>query len=183
MLKHLKVPVQILAVIWIVFIIDIILPFLNLTHWGIHPRSLSGLPGIAFSPFLHGGIGHIISNSIPLFFLSFAMSFFYKKIWVKSTVLIILFGGLGVWLFALNGHSNHIGASGLVFGYVTFLIAAGLFMKNIKAILVAVVIFFLYGGVLWGVLPTRPGVSWEGHLFGAIAGIAVAWMFRKSEQE
>lgn len=181
MKKNLIIAVWTVGIIWAVFLLNQIIPY-EFNNLGIMPRKINGLIGVAVSPFLHGGLGHIISNSIPLFILTFALVALYNKIWVQVTVMSIIIGGLAVWLLAppYSGNNEvHVGASGVIFSYIAFLIFSGVFRRTIKTILVGLVILFLYGGsLIWGVLPTQPGVSWEAHLFGAIAGVLLAWIYK-----
>ncbi|MDH4128237.1 MAG: rhomboid family intramembrane serine protease [Spirochaetota bacterium] len=166
-----------LAIFWIVLIIDSIMT-LSLTKYGIVPRTGMGLWGIIFSPFLHGGFGHLISNSLPFFFLASTAMIFYRKSTPKAMIFIILVGGFLVWLFARS--ASHVGASGLIFGLITFLMLSGIFRRDAKSILISIIILFSYGGsLIIGVIPTQKGVSWEGHLFGGIAGILAAYIFRR----
>ena len=157
-------------------ILNSIIP-IEFNKFGILPRNVNGIKGILFSPFLHGGVGHLVSNSIPLLILLTTLFYFYNKVAVRVLILSILIGGALVWIFGRSA-SHHIGASGVVFSLIGFLVASGIFRKNIKALLLSIFVFFMYGGVIWGVLPTQPGVSWEGHLFGFIAGIALAYLFK-----
>ena len=157
------IALSIVAIMWAVYIIDIILP-MNLSVYGIYPRKADGLAGILFAPFLHGGWSHLLSNSIPMLVLTTVLFWFYRNLATKVLVLSALMGGTLVWIFARS--SYHIGASGVIFALVSFLIASGIFRKKVKALLLAIVIIFLYGGVVWGILPTQAGVSWESHLFG-----------------
>ena len=166
----------VVGLLWFIELIDYILPA-NLDVLGIIPRETRGLKGIVLSPFLHGGWKHLISNSVPLLVLLTTVLTFYKKVWLQVTIFSALIGGVAVWAFARTG-TVHIGASGVIFSLITFLLASGVFRKNIKAILIALVILFLYGGALWGVIPGQEGISWEGHLFGAIAGIILAWVYK-----
>jgi len=170
------------GIIWAVYLLDIIMPF-DINAYGIHPREIGGLVGVFTSPFLHANLPHIISNSIPLFLLTAALAVFYKRIWLPVIILSALLGGISVWLIARGG-TNHIGASGVIFSLMAFLILSGVFRRTFKALIVGVVVFFLYGGsMVFGVLPLTPGVSWEGHLFGAIAGGILAWIYRRSDTE
>ncbi len=182
MQKALKTAIWFVGIIWAIYLLDSFLPG-DWRTYGIRPRTVAGLTGIATMPFLHGGLAHIISNSIPLFILTAVLVYFYRRIWVHVCVLSVVLGGLAVWVLARSG-TNHIGASGLIFSLMAFLMLSGLFRRTFTALIVALVVFFLYGGsLIFGVLPTQPGVSWEGHLFGAIAGGFLAWVYRNERQE
>lgn len=149
-----------------------------LVQFGILPRSLRGLIGILFSPFLHGDAKHLGANAAPLFVL-LTILFWNLGYRPASSLALIWFGsGLGTWLIG-RGETWHIGASGLIYGLAAYLIAAGFLMKSWRSAIIAVVIFFLYGGIFWGVLPQDAHVSWEGHLSGAFAGI---WAARKAHR-
>ncbi len=166
-MKNLKIPIILVALMWLVFILDNM--GFNLNQYGIYPRTLRGLIGIVCSPFLHADWGHIVSNTIPMFILSATLFVFYPKLAGKVLIFSALLGGILVWIFARS--AMHVGASGLIFSLVGFLLASGIFRKKFKALLIAIIIFFIYGGIIWGVLPTNPRVSFEGHLFGLIAGV------------
>lgn len=144
----------------------------GLDLYGIHPRHLSGLIGILFAPFLHGGFGHVAANTLPfLIFGALVMTYGLQAFW-KVTLIVTVVAGAGTWLFGSN--SYHIGASSLIFGYFGCLLAAGIFEHSLKSILLAVVVGVGYGGIIWGVLPGQPGISWEGHLFGFLGGVLAA---------
>ena len=159
------------AVMWLVEIIDLI-PGTNLDQWGIQPRELAGLVGIVTMPFLHDGFGHLISNTIPFLVLGAIVAASGLARFFTVAAIITVVSGVGTWLFGPD-HTVHIGASALVFGFLTYLLARGFFERKLLYLGVALVVLFLYGGVLWGVLP-RPGISWQGHLFGAIGGVIAA---------
>jgi membrane associated rhomboid family serine protease len=164
-----------LAAIWGVFVLD---QFLPLEAFGLVPRHFQGLAGIVAMPFLHGSLGHLIGNTIPLAvtLLLLAGSRANSKIIV---VLIALLSGAGLWLFGRT--ALHIGASGLVFGLIAFHIFAGYFERRMRSISIALVVGFLYAGtLLQGVLPLQKGVSWDGHLMGAFAGALVALLMSKT---
>ncbi|MFT4898433.1 MAG: membrane associated rhomboid family serine protease [Flavobacteriales bacterium] len=175
-LKNIKGIGILIAILYGILIIDLIVPF-KINAFGIIPRTQSGLIGIFTSPFLHGGFYHLISNSIPLFVLLLTLSVFYEKRWIPVVAIIVLVGGGLTWLFA--GYGNHIGASGVIYGLAGFLISNGIIEKNIKSILIAIVVTILYGGLIFGVLPTNRLISWEGHLFGAFGGVLAAFSLRK----
>lgn len=167
--KDFKPLFYLLAIMWAIFAISIITPINSL---GIHPRSLSGLIGIALSPFLHANLGHLLGNTLAL--LSFG-SFFTILNLDKTGILLvqlILISGALTWLIA--GSGIHLGASGLVFGLFGYLLLAGIIKKDPKHIIVSVLILLFYGGTVFGVFPANTGVSWEAHLAGFVTGGLVA---------
>ncbi len=178
-LVRLKFPIGFTLLMWAVFLFDYFMP-ISLLGFGIMPRDTDGLDGIVFAPLLHSSFSHIISNSAPLIVSMVMIWIFYKKVALKSFVLIYLITGLAVWLFAFNSRSIHVGASGVVYGLVSFIFWSGAFRRNVKSIVLALIIIFLYSGMLYGVLPTRTGVSWESHLYGAIVGLFIAYLFRNN---
>jgi len=142
---------------------------------GIRPRDPAGLVGLIGSPFMHGDVAHLTANTVPFVVLGLFVLLRGIPTFVKTTVFVALVGGLGVWLVGAS-NSYHIGASGVVFGYFGYLLAIGIFERSFRALLVAAIVAFLYGGIIFGVLPGTPGVSWEGHLFGALAGGGWAYL-------
>ncbi|MCR9295557.1 MAG: rhomboid family intramembrane serine protease [bacterium] len=170
-----------IGIIWAVFALDLILPG-NFTNWGLTPRSLKGLVGIPLSPFLHGNWKHLLSNTIPLVILLTLLAGSRTRTWPTVAEIILLSGGL-LWLFGRGGNTAsgtivHVGASGLIYGLIAFLIVAGFREKRFLPLLVAVLVGVLYGGTLLsGVLPSVGGdVSWDGHLCGALAGGGLAYL-------
>ena len=160
------------ALMWVLEIVDAVIGG-RLDALGIEPREVDSLPGVLFAPFLHGGFGHLISNTVPLLVLGALVAFSGLVRVLKVTALVVLVGGLGIWLVAPGG-TIHLGASILVFGYAAYLIARGLFDRRFAYLAVGVVVAFVYGtGLLIGLLP-RPGISWQGHLFGALGGLLAA---------
>ena len=158
-----------LALIWIVFALD---RFLPLESFGLIPRTLGGLSGIVAMPFLHGDFGHLMSNTVPLA-VTLLLLAGSRANSGAIVVLITLLGGAGLWLFGRQ--ALHIGASGLVFGLIAFHIFAGIFERRAQSLVISLVIGLLYAStLLQGVLPMQHGVSWDGHLFGALAGVVVA---------
>lgn len=158
------------GIIWLVFVLD---RFLPLENFGLIPRSLRGLAGIVTLPFLHGDLSHIISNTVPLLVL-LALLAGSRANSIDIVVLISVLAGFALWLFGRT--AIHIGASVLVFGLIGFLVCAGFFEKRLLSACIAIGVAVTYGSTLLsGVLPTSSGVSWEGHLFGAIAGGLVAY--------
>ena len=168
------------ASLWVVEIVDS-LAGLNLEQYGILPRNITGLRGIPLSVFLHADFSHLISNTAPLIVLGGLISMQGAKRLLASSVFITLVGGGFVWLLAgvVSGYGIHIGASGLVFGYFGYLGARGLYDRSLSSILISVVVIVLYGTIIFGIIPTDEFVSWEGHLFGLIAGILYAGLIGK----
>ncbi|MEL6602493.1 MAG: rhomboid family intramembrane serine protease [Cyanobacteria bacterium J06614_10] len=163
----------VVALLWAIEIIDQIFFQGALNRLGIQPRSLSGLWGILFAPFLHGDFAHLLANTIPLVSLGWLIMLRETGDWLVVSIIAALVSGLGTWLIG-SPYSVHIGASGVVFGYFGYLLLRGYFERSVVAIAFSLLVTFLYGGIIWGVLPTQPGVSWEGHLFGFIGGILAA---------
>ncbi len=168
-----------IAIIWGIHLIDILVPFFNLNQFGIVPRTLRGLIGILFAPLLHGNITHLISNTLPLVILLFILFKFYKGQAIEVIILSVLAGGGLVWL--MGRPASHIGASGLIYSLAAFIITFGFLQKKILNIIVSLVVIFLYNGLIWGIFPTRFYISWEGHLFGAIVGIFLAFIFNNKK--
>ena len=168
------------AAIWALAGVDFLMDN-RLAEYGIVPRTVDGLWGIPLAPFLHGGFGHAFSNTVPLLMLGGLMATRGWQTLLGVTLFVVLLGGAGVWLAARGG--SHIGASGLVFGYFGYLVARGWYDRRIVSILIAVVVMVVYGGLLFGVLPTGGRVSWEGHLTGLIAGVLAARFGKSNRRE
>jgi membrane associated rhomboid family serine protease len=168
-----------IGLIWAVFLLSwLIAP---ITEYGLQPRSLKGLIGIATMPFLHANLGHIVANTIPLLVLLFLLAGSRAQSWA-IVIEIVALGGVLLWIFGRK--ANHIGASGLVFGLISFLIFAGVFERRFVSIAIALVTLLLYGGsLLWGMLPVQQGVSWDGHLCGAIAGGLLAFQVARGNSK
>jgi membrane associated rhomboid family serine protease len=159
------------AAMWLLEILDTALGY-PLDALGIVPRTDEGLFGIGAAPFLHLGFPHLIANTGALLVLGALVLLTSPYFWMV-TVSVTLFGGLGVWLTG-DPHTVVIGASGLVYGYAAYLVGLGIFRRSIPNLLVAVLVVVLYGGFVFGVLPGQAGISWQGHLFGAVVGVAMA---------
>ncbi len=158
------------AAIWTVFLLDQVIP---LRHYGLAPRSIPGLAGIATMPFLHNGFDHLTSNTVPLTVLLLLLAGSRNRSWVIVLLIVLLSGGL-LWL--VGRPVLHIGASALIFGLAAFLLVSGFVERRFVPLAIAVLVGVLYGStLLWGVLPTVEGVSWDGHLSGIIAGTLTAW--------
>ena len=168
------------ALLWLIELADVLLPA-QLDDEGIRPRSEDGLWGILWAPLLHAGWGHLIANSLPLLVLGFLVFLSGIGRALAATAVIWVVGGLGTWLIAPE-HTIHLGASVIVFGWLTYLMLRGIFARSEGQIALGAVVLILYGGALWGVLPGQPGISWQGHLFGAIGGGLAAWWLAPDRQ-
>ena len=166
------------GVMWVLELADTAMGY-PLDAYGIVPRTEDGLIGIGLAPFLHYGMGHLVANTTALLVLGSLVLLTSPYFWML-TVAVTLFGGLGVWVTG-DPHTLVIGASGLVYGYAAYLVALGILRRSMTNILVAVLVVVLYGGIVFGVLPGRAGISWQGHLFGALVGVAIArWHARNA---
>jgi len=171
--KHI---IQLIVFMYAVYLVGLFVP---ITQYGIVPRTIDGLIGVFTAPFLHRGIWHLVSNTIPLLVLLTLLNHFYPKKTIYVVSITVLVGGLLVWIFARK--ATHIGASGLVYGLVAFLIANGFLERKLIPILISIAVAFVYGGLIWGIFPSkRSYISWEGHLFGAIAGVLSAFLLRRA---
>lgn len=160
---------------------------------GIRPLEADGLWGVVWAPLLHANWQHLVANTGPALILGFLMTLAGLSRFIYATAIVWILGGLGTWLIGNIGahcpyvgvrcEANHIGASGLIFGWLAFLIVFGFFTRKVWEIVVGVVVLFFYGGILFGVLPGTPGVSWQGHLCGAIAGIIAAYLLSSPERK
>ena len=159
------------ALLWGIECVNALLDY-RLNRWGLLPRTLTGLAGIPLSPFLHGSFAHLILNTVPLVILGGFVAFQGTRTFLSVSLWIILLSGGALWLLGRSAY--HVGASSVIFGYFGYLVARGWYERSVTALLVALLTLGLYGGIVWGVLPTRSYVSWEGHLFGLLAGVLVA---------
>jgi len=170
-------PLLFILLIWIVFWFEIRFGF-DFNHFGIQPRTVKGLRGILFSPFIHSDIKHLFHNTIPLFVLSMALFYFYRNISWKVLLIGLLLTGLFTW--GIGRPANHIGASGVIYLLASFLFFKGIFSKYYRLIALSLIVVFLYGGMLWFIVPVDPKISWEGHLSGLVVGLLLALVFRQN---
>jgi membrane associated rhomboid family serine protease len=180
-----KILGSLVAVFWIItFINEIFLKSqinrLGINILGIFPRELIGLRGILFAPFLHGGFYHVAANTVPFIVLGWLVMLRNISDFYFVSFMAAFVGGLGTWLVG-SPYSVHIGASGVIFGYFGYLLFRGYFERSFVAIAISLVIAVTYGSLIWGVLPTRSYISWEGHLFGFIGGIIAAKLLSPSK--
>lgn len=153
----------------------------DFARFGIYPRLPGGVPGILFAPLIHGSFGHLFANTAPLIVIGTLLFYGYPRAARVLLPVVYLVGGFAVWLFAREAY--HIGASGLVFGMLFFLLTVGILRWDRRAIALSLVVFFLYGGMIWGVLPQSQAISFESHLSGAVIGILLAFLLRKRDPE
>lgn len=172
-LKEFKILIVSIVIFWVVEVLDIVVFQGSLDRYGIQPHSAIGLRGIVFAPFLHGGLGHLMANTIPFITLGWLTMIQETSDFYIVSIISALVGGLGVWIFG-SPDSVHIGASILIYGYLGFLLLRGYFQKNFPSIALSVFVAIAYGSFIWGVFPSKIGVSWEGHLFGFIGGAIAA---------
>lgn len=170
-------PILFVLIIWITFWFDMKFN-LNLKSYGIYPRSIKGLIGVLFSPFVHSSLEHLVNNSIPLFILSSFIFFFYKKLSWRIITLGILFSGIITWIIGRN--SFHIGASGLIYVLMSFILFKGIFSKNFNLMALSLVVVFIYGSLVWYIFPLKQNMSWEGHLSGFLIGFLFALYFKQN---
>jgi len=175
-----RFPIYFVALMWIVHILKVILE-LRIHRFGIYPRTMEGIKGIFLSPLIHGDFHHLISNSFPMLGMGLIIFLFYKRVALVSFVLIYIITGLLVWLFAYS-NAYHIGASGVVYGLISFVFWTGVFRRNIKSIVLALIVLFLYSGYIPGILPNQENISWESHMYGGIMGIFVAFLFKNVQE-
>jgi membrane associated rhomboid family serine protease len=162
------------ALMWLVEVIDAIDSH-RLDQYGIEPREADGLLGILFAPFLHAGFGHLIGNTIPFILLGCVIAVRGLSRVAAVTVIVALASGLGTWLIA-PAHSVHIGASGVVFGYATYLVSRGLFTRRFIEMAVGAIVAIAFGSALLNGLEPHAGISWQGHLCGGLGGVLAAWL-------
>ena len=167
-----------IGVLWIIKLADSGLS-LQLYHLGVAPREPAGLLGIVLAPLIHGSWGHLISNSGVLLVLGIVLLYGYPRSAPGVLLLIYVGSGLGVWLFARS--SYHLGASGLTHGLMFFIFVSGILRRDRLSIALSMIVFFLYGGMVWTVFPQQPGISWESHFFGALTGVIAAFVFRHND--
>lgn len=170
-----KLAFSFVALIWFIQLLNTGLD-LELERFGVRPRQLAGLPGILVAPLLHGGFAHIVANSLPLLVLGTGMLHLYPNSALRVLPAVYLGPGIVVWLFARG--AVHVGASGLVYGLFSYIFVSGVIRRDRRAIAASLLVSFVYGAAVWGVLPIEPGVSWETHLAAALIGLLLAIVLR-----
>lgn len=172
----LKAALWLTALLWLILIVDSMLG-LNLNRFGLRPREWSGLVGIFTAPLLHGGAEHLFSNTAPLIVSFAAILYLYPRSALRVIPVIWLGSGVLAWFIGRN--SLHIGASGFIYGLLAYVFVSGIVRLDMRSVGVSIIVWFLYGSMIWGVLPIRPSMSWELHLSGAIIGVALAVVYRR----
>jgi membrane associated rhomboid family serine protease len=174
-LASVLIPAIFVTILWLVKIAEDLL-HQEFHTWGIFPLTLSGLRGVIFSPFIHGSYQHLMSNSLPLLILGWALFYFYRELGTTITLQAWLMSGIWVWVFARE--SFHIGASGIIYAWAAFLFVSGVIRGHPRLMALSLLVAFLYGSLVWGIFPLRQGVSWEGHLMGMISGVVLALFYK-----
>ena len=181
---QITVLLGLVVLLWVIESVDVFVFRGALDQWfGIKPRSLFGLWGVLFAPFLHGSFSHLLANTVPLVTLGWLVMLRRTSDWLSVSIVAAICSGLGTWLIGAP-FSTHIGASGVIFGYFGFLLLRGYFERSFVAIAFSLLVTFLYGGIILGTLPffNAPNVSWEGHLFGFLGGALAAWLLSQPSE-
>ena len=178
--SQVQLLLTILALMWVVEAVDFILGG-ALNAFGIRPRTIEGLIGIMLAPFLHGDFAHLISNSIPFAVLGWLILARSRDEFWRVTSIVWVSSGVGAWLLGAP-NTVHIGASGVVFGYFGFLLTRAFFDRHWLSAVIAIIVIAAYGSLIFGVLPFQMGISWQGHLFGAIGGVFAARQLGKAKR-
>ena len=169
--RVLLVPMIAMLLIWTVFWVEVRFQ-INLNQYGVFPRTLKGLRGVFFSPFLHGSIEHLYNNTIPIAILTASLVYFYRSVSFKVLLWGVLFSGLLTWV--IGRPSYHIGASGLIYVLASFIFFKGIFTKHYRLVALSLMVVFIYGSLLWFIFPLKDDISWEGHLSGFVTGLLLA---------
>ncbi len=161
--------------LWLIEMADWLMLDGRLDSFGIQPRTLGGLQAVVIAPFLHDGFGHLLANTIPLILLGWFVMLRRTADFFLVGLSALLASGLGIWLFG-GASTIHLGISGVIFGFFGYLLARGYYERSVTALVLAAVSFLVYGGMIWGMLPLHPGISWQGHLFGFVGGVLTAYI-------
>ncbi len=170
------IPFGFVTLLWMIKISETIWGW-ELYTYGVLPLHTSGLKGIVFSPLIHSGYDHLISNTFPLLILGWALFYFYRELGIRITLLAWVISGIWVWVFARE--SYHVGASGIIYSWAAFLFVSGVIRNHPRLMALSLLVAFLYGSMVWGIFPLRERVSWEGHLMGLLAGLLLALFYKQ----
>lgn len=172
--RALYIPTMLILTLWLIKGFEFI-SGLSLVPFGIYPLKTEALPGVLLAPLIHADLGHLFNNTFSLLVLTTTLFYFYRPIAFKVFILVWLVTGLCVWLGGRKAY--HIGASGVVYGIASFLFFSGILRKNIKLLAISLMVIFMYGGLIWGIFPIFPEMSWESHLFGGVTGLIFAFIY------
>jgi membrane associated rhomboid family serine protease len=172
--RRLLLLVALVALIWVIEVVDLLLWGVNLDSFGIRPRTLYGLRNIVLAPFLHYGFGHLIANSVPFLILGWFVILRGTQEFFRVSLIALLVSGVAIWLLG-GPRTIHLGLSGVIFGYLGYLLGRGYFERSAFSLLIAALALLFYGAMLWGLLIWQPGVSWLGHTFGFLGGGLAAY--------
>lgn len=180
-IESLAYPLLFVIILWSIKFYEIF-SGLSFAQFGILPRHIIGLPGIVMAPLIHGDYYHLVSNTLPLIILGIIILYFYRKIAFPVFLGVYFLSNTAVWIIA-TGKGYHLGASGLVYGFVSFLFFSGIFRSDKRSMVLSLIVVFVYGGLIWGMLPIYEGVSWESHFFGSISGGFCAYIYRRKADD
>ena len=172
----LRISLYFVGLLWAIWLVDAAFG-LELARFGLRPGDIAGLAGIITAPLLHGGAGHLFNNSIPMLVAMTAALFLYPNAALRAIPMIWIGSGIAGWI--IGRPSLHIGASGLLYGLLAFVFVGGVLRRDARSVAVSLMVWFLYGTLIWGVLPIRPNMSWELHLAGGVCGVLLAWLYRR----
>jgi membrane associated rhomboid family serine protease len=176
LLLSILIPAIFIIIMWLVKVTELLFEA-DFSEYGIYPLTLKGLPGIFLSPFIHADFEHLFNNTIPLFFLSSCIFYFYSEVALRVFAWTYFLTGLLVWIFGREAW--HIGASGLIYGFASFLFFSGIIRRHLGLTALSLLIIFLYGSMIWGMVPLLyKNVSWESHMLGTFSGVILAIWFR-----
>ncbi len=173
------IAIRLVFLMWLFFTLEYAYG-IYLSNFGIYPRTFHGLIGIVMAPMLHGNVGHLISNTVPMLFLGAILFYFYNRIARK--VFFICYLGTNILVWGIGRDANHIGASGLIYGLAFFLISFGLLRRDFWSLIISALVIITYGSILYGVMPSHPTISWESHLSGALMGLFCGFVFYKERK-
>ncbi|XOV67016.1 MAG: rhomboid family intramembrane serine protease [Fluviicola sp.] len=174
-------PALLLIFMWLAHWADHLFPLMKFYQYGVQPGQVTSLTGVIFMPFIHSkdGFEHIINNSVPIAILLGTLIYYYRQVALRVFLISWAATGLGLWLFATNTNSYHIGMSGVIYALAGFLFVSGVLRKYMPLQAISLFVAFVYGSMIWGIFPTESHVSWEGHLSGLVTGVILALIFRK----
>jgi membrane associated rhomboid family serine protease len=175
LLRSLQIPAGYIIILWLIKLSEVLFS-IDFSPLGVYPQKLSGLTGIFTGPLVHGDFKHLLSNTFPLLILGGGVFYFYRVVSVRIFILSYLLSGISVWIFGRP--SYHIGSSGLIYAFAAFLFVSGIIRRVHSLATISLLVSFLYGGIIWGILPAEERISWEGHLSGLVWGIVLAFIYK-----